>query len=99
MVTSRTDLYDALTSQLITALEAGTPPWRKPWTAAGGFLPLRHEGTAYRGVNILLLWTQADASGYAPGPAPTKSFSTNAFPQGEGSSLRFRVRPGRGLRS
>jgi antirestriction protein ArdC len=28
-------------------------------------LPLRHNGVAYRGVNVLALWMQAMAKGYA----------------------------------
>jgi antirestriction protein ArdC len=41
----------------------------KPWSAehAAGRItrPLRHNGTPYRGMNILLLWGEAMAKGYA----------------------------------
>ena len=30
---SRTDVYQAVTDRMIARLEAGTAPWRKPWTA------------------------------------------------------------------
>ena len=60
------DLYTEVTSQIVNALEAGNlPPWRKPWVAGGGFLPLRHSGVAYRGVNTIILWIQAELMGYA----------------------------------
>jgi antirestriction protein ArdC len=26
------DVYEEVTNQIVCALEAGTPPWRKPWT-------------------------------------------------------------------
>ena len=43
----------------------------KPWNAehAAGRItrPLRHNGTPYRGMNILLLWGEAMAKGYAAG--------------------------------
>lgn len=49
-------------------LEAGTRPWAKPWSAdqAGARLsrPLRHNGTPYRGVNVLLLWGAAADRGF-----------------------------------
>jgi antirestriction protein ArdC len=41
------------------------PPWRRPWTGGNTFLPLRHSGNAYRGINTLILWIESDAKGYA----------------------------------
>lgn len=61
------DLYQSVTDQIIAALEAGTRPWAPSWdgaTGAGG-LPVRHNGEAYRGVNILLLWGAMMARGYS----------------------------------
>ena len=60
------DLYASVTASIVTALEAGgLPPWRKPWNGGGGgFLPLRHMGVPYRGVNVLILWIQGEAMGY-----------------------------------
>ena len=44
-------------------------PWPKPWNAehAAGRItrPLRHNGTPYRGINVLNLWMAASAGGYA----------------------------------
>lgn len=51
----RTDAYEVITDQIIAALEAGTVPWRKPWTSAGTLPLSMSSGKAYRGVNVLLL--------------------------------------------
>lgn len=60
------DLHQTITDQIIAAIEAGCPPWRKPWTGstAGACLPLRYNGEPYRGINILVLWSVATAQGY-----------------------------------
>jgi len=60
------DLHEQITAQIIEAIEAGCPPWRKPWTGSsnGASLPLRHNGEPYRGINILVLWSIALAKGY-----------------------------------
>lgn len=60
------DLHEHITNQIIEAIEAGCPPWRKPWTGStkGASLPLRHNGEPYRGINILVLWSIASAKGY-----------------------------------
>jgi antirestriction protein ArdC len=66
--TPRADLYTRVTERVIADLDRGVRPWLKPWSAghtAGRItLPLRHNGTPYRGINILLLWGEAMASGY-----------------------------------
>ncbi|WP_229861869.1 zincin-like metallopeptidase domain-containing protein [Pseudodonghicola xiamenensis] len=48
-------------------MEAGTPPWRQPWTGskAGAAFPLRANGEAYRGINTLMLWLIAGQKGFA----------------------------------
>jgi antirestriction protein ArdC len=60
------DPYTHVTDSILAELENGTAPWRKPWTGAGpGFaLPERWNGETYRGINILLLWSQATRCGY-----------------------------------
>jgi antirestriction protein ArdC len=64
----RADVYTRVTSKIINDLEAGVPPWRKPWSAehAAGHItrPLRANGEPYRGVNVLLLWSEAVERGY-----------------------------------
>ena len=53
------DHYAAVTDQVIAALEAGTPPWRKPWDpdkAGGPAMPQNATtGARYKGINTLLL--------------------------------------------
>ncbi len=50
------NLRKEVTDTIIKALEAGTAPWVKPWTAANSGLPMKQDtGQAYRGINILLL--------------------------------------------
>jgi len=62
------DLYTRITNRIVAELEKGCRPWLKPWNAehAAGRItrPLRHNGTPYRGINILNLWIAATTSGY-----------------------------------
>ena len=64
----RTDVYTRVTAKIIADLEQGVRPWQKPWNAehAAGRItrPLRHNGTPYRGVNVLLLWCDAEEKGF-----------------------------------
>ena len=61
----RKDIYQDITDQIVRELEKGVRPWHQPWNAGHMdgrvVLPLRHNGVAYRGVNILALWMQAMA--------------------------------------
>lgn len=62
---ARPDIYSRITNQIIDQLEAGVRPWIQPWT--GGYpvtRPLRHDGTPYSGINILLLWSEAFSRGF-----------------------------------
>lgn len=55
---SKRDIHAEVTAQIIAALEAGTPPWRRPWgkDTGGPALPRNAvSGHRYRGVNALLL--------------------------------------------
>ena len=53
------DHYQEVTDRIIAALEAGTPPWRKPWDpdkAGGPAMPRNATtGQRYRGINVLTL--------------------------------------------
>ncbi|MFM2057450.1 MAG: antirestriction protein [Pseudomonadota bacterium] len=63
----RADVYARVTERIVTALETGTRPWVQPWRAeqAGPLaMPQRHNGTPYRGINVLLLWGEAIEHGY-----------------------------------
>jgi antirestriction protein ArdC len=55
----RRDHYAEVTDKVIAALEAGTPPWRKPWDpdkAGGPSMPRNAvTGSKYRGINIITL--------------------------------------------
>ena len=65
--TARTDVYTRVTERILADLEQGVRPWLKPWQASGDgriALPRRHNGTSYRGVNVVLLWGEAIAKGY-----------------------------------
>ena len=59
------DHYQEVTDRIIAALEAGTPPWRKPWDPdkAGGPAMPRNAATGhrYRGINVLTLGTSSMA--------------------------------------
>lgn len=64
----RADFYQRITDTIIRNLEQGTRPWAKPWTTtsstAGAIRPLRHDGTPYRGINVVILWSEASDNGY-----------------------------------
>lgn len=65
---NRQDVYQRVTNTIIADLEQGIRTWMKPWSAkhAAGPItrPLRHNGEAYRGINILMLWVAALEIGY-----------------------------------
>lgn len=67
--TTRPDLYTRITNAIVADLENGVRPWTKPWSAehlAGHITrPLRATGEAYSGINVILLWAEAVARGYA----------------------------------
>ncbi|MEQ8307535.1 MAG: zincin-like metallopeptidase domain-containing protein [Silicimonas sp.] len=69
---AKPDIYTRVTEKIIADLESGTRPWHKPWSTehlAGRITrPLRHNGIAYRGLNIILLWAASVAHDYAPPP-------------------------------
>ncbi len=60
----KTDIAATITAKILARLEAGTKPWVRPWTRGAISRPLRHCGSAYRGINTLLLWMEADERGY-----------------------------------
>ena len=60
----KTDISATITATIIAKLEAGTKPWVKPWTGQPISRPLRHCGSAYRGINTLILWMAAEERGY-----------------------------------
>lgn len=67
--TARIDVYARITDRIVADLESGVRPWVKPWSArnmAGRVSrPLRHNGQAYTGLNVLLLWSESVACGFS----------------------------------
>ena len=62
---ARPDIHARITQQIITQLEAGVRPWTQPWkTKTSVSRPLRHDGTPYNGINVVLLWGEAADRGY-----------------------------------
>ena len=65
---ARADIYQRVTDAIIRDLERGTRSWTKPWTAspdqAGIIRPRRHDGTPYKGINVVILWSEATDRGY-----------------------------------
>lgn len=62
------DVYTRITGQIVAELEKGVRPWMKPWDAAhvAGPVsrPLRANGKAYGGINIVMLWASAMEQGF-----------------------------------
>lgn len=58
-------LFTEVTDKIITALESGTTPWRRAWQTGHEGLPVSAvTGQHYRGINVMLLWTEAVNKGY-----------------------------------
>ncbi|MFO1154814.1 MAG: zincin-like metallopeptidase domain-containing protein [Rhodospirillales bacterium] len=66
---ARKDIYSRVTDRILADLAKGVRSWVKPWNAehAAGRItrPLRHNGTPYKGINVLLLWGEAVERGFA----------------------------------
>jgi len=61
----QTELYEAVTQRIIEQIEAGTPPWRRPWMVQGTGLPRNaSSGRQYRGINVWLLLMSAELKRY-----------------------------------
>ena len=58
--------YEAITKNIIEALESGTVPWHKPWTAPAGnaFPHNAATGRRYSGLNVFTLWIVAERKGF-----------------------------------
>jgi len=69
MKTEKKDVYQRVTDRIVSELEQGVRPWHKPWNAehAAGRItrPLRFNGVPYQGINVIMLWSEAMAKGYA----------------------------------
>ena len=62
------DVYQSVTDTIVSLLESDLPPWRKPWgqsKAIDSALPFNAAtGRHYNGINVPLLWADAQESGY-----------------------------------
>ena len=70
MTTEKKDIFQRVTDQIVSAIEAGTESYRMPWKTTGRFIssPINAVSKkAYRGINILLLWATAQEKGYTTG--------------------------------
>src|SRR5262249_21774504 len=59
-------VYEVVTNRIIKQLEAGTAPWRKPWSVRGrnGLPRNLATGREYRGINVWTLLSSGYASPY-----------------------------------
>lgn len=57
------DHYTRITADIVRQLEQGVRPWHQPWklnhAAVGISRPLRSNGEAYHGINVVVLWLTA----------------------------------------
>lgn len=60
----KVDVYDTVTTKILTALENGTAPWQKPWDSVLGAPKSLSSGKHYRGVNAFLLGLEQAEKGY-----------------------------------
>ena len=65
-----TNSYQSVTDRIVAMLESGTRPWAQPWTSEAPISaplarPLRVNGQAYTGANVLNLWAAASVRGFA----------------------------------
>ena len=67
---TRFDVYEAITNQIITAIESGAGQVQLPWHRKGSaiYRPINiASGKAYRGVNTVALWAAADMLSFGQG--------------------------------
>ncbi|MFE3836464.1 ArdC family protein [Pseudogemmobacter sonorensis] len=64
----KTDVYQKVTDKIVADLEQGQLTWIKPWSNGNleGRItrPLRHNGTPYNGINVLMLWAASVEAGF-----------------------------------
>lgn len=69
MTNEKQDVYTRITDKIVADLEKGVRTWTKPWGAGNAadriIRPLRSNGMPYSGINILMLWAEAVAKGFA----------------------------------
>lgn len=61
------NLYESITSRLLSEMEKGVLPWRRPWEQGRMTIQVPMNAKTrkpYQGINVLLLWLQARSSPY-----------------------------------
>jgi antirestriction protein ArdC len=58
------DVYQIVTDRIISLLESGTIPWKKPWATSNGMPKNLVSNKNYRGINLFLLGCQQYSSPY-----------------------------------
>jgi antirestriction protein ArdC len=84
--TERFDVHQAITNQIIAAIDAGTGKLQMPWHRSGANImrPVNvASGNGYRGVNTVALWAAADAWQF-----PTGLWGTYRQWQDRGAQVR-----------
>jgi antirestriction protein ArdC len=77
-------IHEQVTEQIVTMLEQGTLPWRKPWKSTGSAIPANAVSKRpYHGINRVILWTSALVAGY-----PTHAWATYRQIQEAGGQVR-----------
>ena len=64
---SQTEIRKCISEQIVAALEQGSKPWRKPWSAGDncGYPSNISSKKLYRGINPLLLELSAQKHGFS----------------------------------
>lgn len=68
MQTIKIDIYQRVTDAIVAQIESGAGTYRMPWNvrADRGFSPVSvGSGKPYRGINTVVLWSQAQAKAYS----------------------------------
>jgi antirestriction protein ArdC len=70
----RSDIYQRITDRIVAELQKGVRLWMKPWSTerlAGRVVrPSCHNGVGYQSINVVMLWAEAMARGYAAPVSP-----------------------------
>jgi len=63
-MTKKSNTYELVTNQILSALEQGIVPWHKPWREGIGAPRKLSDKTPYRGINVWVLGATAISKGY-----------------------------------
>ena len=67
-MSQRIDVHQAITDRIIQAIEQGAGDFKLPWHRPAGSItrPTNIQSKkAYRGINVMTLWIEAQLKGYA----------------------------------